>query len=213
MSRAERCSLEHGDTAADRVGRLGINPDAFGIWQASDASRISWSDFLDGAAAAGYELVELGPDGYLPTEVGTLRDALFSRNLSLTCGYIAAPFHTLDGLQSAIHALRTQGGFTRAAGASFVLLLAQGASATERSLNQSDWDRMITGVVEVARVATDEIGLTATYHPHVGFAVETASETERFATDTHGSIGLCFDTGQWLTPVETQRRTLPTTTN
>jgi inosose dehydratase len=49
-------------------------------------------------------------------------------------------------------------------------------------------------------MARGEFGLTTVYHPHIGLAVETAAETERLVSDTHGDIPLCLDVGHFAYP-------------
>ena len=49
--------------------RLGTAPDSWGVWFPDDPKQVPWNQFLDEAAAAGYTAVELGPFGYLPTNV------------------------------------------------------------------------------------------------------------------------------------------------
>jgi hypothetical protein len=53
--------------------RPGTAPDSWGGWFADaaegpDAAQLPWSVFLDEAAAAGYEWIELRPYGCLPTD-------------------------------------------------------------------------------------------------------------------------------------------------
>ena len=54
---------------------LGSAPDSWGVWFPSDPRQIPWERFLDEIAEAGYEWTELGPFGYLPTDLPTLRRA------------------------------------------------------------------------------------------------------------------------------------------
>ena len=49
--------------------RLGSAPDSWGVWFPSDPKQIPWQRFLDEIAEAGYEWTELGPYGYLPTDL------------------------------------------------------------------------------------------------------------------------------------------------
>src|SRR5437762_7978010 len=56
--------------------RVGVAPDSWGIWFASDPLQTPWQRYLDEVAEAGYEYTELGPYGYLPTDPATLRGEL-----------------------------------------------------------------------------------------------------------------------------------------
>ena len=55
---------------------IGSAPDNWGVWFPSDPLQIPWQRFLDETAEAGFEWTELGPYGYLPTDVPTLRAEL-----------------------------------------------------------------------------------------------------------------------------------------
>src|SRR5262249_8014472 len=52
--------------------RLGTAPDSWGVWFADDPRQLPWRQFLDEAAGSGYEWIELGPYGYLPTDLEQL---------------------------------------------------------------------------------------------------------------------------------------------
>ena len=49
--------------------RLGNCPDSWGVWFPQDPDQVQPDQFLDDVAAAGYRYMELGPYGYLPTDV------------------------------------------------------------------------------------------------------------------------------------------------
>ncbi len=50
--------------------QIGSAPDSWGVWFPSDPKQTPWQRFLDEIVAAGYEWTELGPYGYLPTDLG-----------------------------------------------------------------------------------------------------------------------------------------------
>ena len=62
--------------------RVGSCPDSWGVWFPSDDQQIPWRRFLDEIVEAGYQATELGPYGYLPTDIPTLRRELESRRLT-----------------------------------------------------------------------------------------------------------------------------------
>src|SRR3977135_2301583 len=63
---------------------VGSAPDSWGVWFGDDARQTPWRRFLDEIAEAGYEWMELGPYGYLPTDPKTLRGALDGRGPQVT---------------------------------------------------------------------------------------------------------------------------------
>src|SRR5712671_7055373 len=54
-------------------------PDSWGVWFSEDARQTPWYRFLDEIAEAGYEWMELGPFGYLPTDPDVLKPELDKR--------------------------------------------------------------------------------------------------------------------------------------
>ena len=64
--------------------KVGCAPDSWGVWFASDSKQTPWNRYLDEVSQAGYAWTELGPYGYLPPELETLRTELGRRNLKVT---------------------------------------------------------------------------------------------------------------------------------
>jgi inosose dehydratase len=181
-----------------RIGTLATSPDAFSVWEPDHPANPSWQSFLDAAQATGYDAVELGPYGYLPTTASELQDALAFRNLGMAGGYAIGDFATTDGLAAVIDLVRQVASLTAAAGANVIVLLATAASPTKRRLQLEghQWASVVSGLMTAAKVAAEEYGLEAAYHPHRDLAVETESETARLVSDTHGQLALCLDVGQ-----------------
>jgi inosose dehydratase len=72
---------------------IGTAPDSWGVWFPDDPRQIPWRRFLDEVVEAGYEWIELGPIGYLPTDPATLGAELSARGLRATCGFISGALH------------------------------------------------------------------------------------------------------------------------
>ena len=81
-------------TSSDARLLLGSCPDSWGVWFAEDPKQTPWERFLDELAGVGYEWLELGPYGYLPTDPARLSDELASRSLKVAGGTM----HGLSGL-------------------------------------------------------------------------------------------------------------------
>src|SRR6476619_2744057 len=73
---------------------LGSAPDSWGVWFPEDEQQVPYTRFLDELAGAGYEWLELGPYGYLPTDPSRLRDELAARGLRVAGGTM----HGFSGL-------------------------------------------------------------------------------------------------------------------
>ena len=72
---------------------VGSAPDSWGVWFPDDPNQTPYTRFLDEVAASGYEWIELGPFGYLPTDPKKLSDELASRNLKLSAGTVFEHLH------------------------------------------------------------------------------------------------------------------------
>ena len=68
--------------------KVGSAPDSWGVWFADDPRQTPWHRFLDEIAEAGYEWLELGPYGYLPTGAATLRGELDRRGLKVSAAMV-----------------------------------------------------------------------------------------------------------------------------
>ncbi len=65
---------------------VGSAPDSWGVWFPDDPQQTPYTRFLDEVAASGYEWIELGPFGYLPTDPKQLSDELNARGLQALGG-------------------------------------------------------------------------------------------------------------------------------
>ena len=71
---------------------LGTAPDSWGVWFPSDPEQVPADQFLAEVAEAGYEWIELGPYGYLPTDPAELQDQLDAHGLQVLAGHgVRAP--------------------------------------------------------------------------------------------------------------------------
>ena len=53
--------------------RVGSAPDSWGVWFPDDSQQTHYARFLDEVAESGYQWIELGPYGYLPTDPRSCR--------------------------------------------------------------------------------------------------------------------------------------------
>ena len=68
--------------------RVGSGPDSFGVWFPSDEKQMPWQRFLDELVESGFDATELGPYGYLPTDLSTLRTEVQARGLQVCGGMV-----------------------------------------------------------------------------------------------------------------------------
>ncbi len=185
---------------------LGSCPDSWGVWHPDDPLQTPWNRFLDEVAEVGYEWLELGPYGYLPTDPRQLRDELTSRQLKVAGGTIlgASGLHRSGDLPEIIAESRKVAALTAAVGASHVIFVPvpgyrddiTGAYLEPAMLSEDEWATLISSIDEVGKVISEEFGLKLHFHPHADSHVETGVQISRFLDDTDPRyVSLCLDTG------------------
>jgi len=183
--------------------RVGSAPDSWGVWFPSDPRQTPWTRFLDEIARAGYEWLELGPHGYLPTDAGKLRAELEARGLRLAGGTVGGPLHRHAKLEAIRAQLLDVAWLAAALGAGHVVFLpamyrdlSGGRQLEPAELDQDQWRALAEGAGYLARVLRDETGMRLVFHPHAESHVETDAQIRRFLGDTDPElVGLCLDTG------------------
>lgn len=186
----------------DRI-RLGTAPDSWGVWFPDDPQQVPWPRFLDEVVTAGYEWIELGPYGYLPTDPDRLRDELGRRGLRLSGGAVFAGLHRGPAaLTQAIEDCRQEARLLTALGARYLVLLPEGYTDLDggltqpRELTPAQWRDLVDGMSRLARLVYDEFGVSLVFHPHADSHVDTQDQVERFLQDTDPEVvSLCLDTG------------------
>jgi inosose dehydratase len=194
------------DSRAYRRLRLGSCPDSWGVWFADDPKQTPWQRFLDELSAVGYEWVELGPYGYLPTAPSQLQDELAARKLKVAGGTM----HGLSGLHRAeefdaiVAQSRKVAELTRAVGANQLIFVpvpgyrddTTGAYIEPAELTGDQWTTLITSTNELGKILAGDYGVHLQFHPHADSHVETQAQTERFLQETDpAAVNLCLDTG------------------
>jgi inosose dehydratase len=185
---------------------LGSCPDSWGVWFADDPKQTPWQRFLDELSGVGYEWLELGPYGYLPTDPHQLQDELAARNLKVAGGTM----HGLSGLHRAgdfeaiVAQSRKVATLTQALGSSNLIFVpvpgyrddTTGAYLEPAELSADEWATLIRSTNELGKILTEEYGVRLQFHPHADSHVETQAQTERFLAETDPSfVSLCLDTG------------------
>jgi inosose dehydratase len=183
--------------------RLGTAPDSWGVWFPDDPQQVPWSRYLDEVRDAGYQLTELGPFGYLPTDPGHLRDELGARGLTLTGGTVFVALHRgRDALDKAKADCDAEMAVIGPLGARHIVILPEGytdlngAVTMSPTLTEDEWDSLLSGMSELGRYVTGEHGAVLTFHTHADSHVGTQVQIERFLDGTDPQVvHLCLDTG------------------
>ncbi|MEU7042784.1 sugar phosphate isomerase/epimerase [Streptomyces varsoviensis] len=189
----------------DRI-RVGSAPDSWGVWFPDDERQVPWQRFLDEVAGAGYEWIELGPYGYLPSDAGRLREETGRRGLRVSAGTVFTSLHRGPATWDATWAhVAKVAALTQAMGARHLVVIPsfwrddKTAEIIEDSeLTAEQWRNLASGMERLGREVRDRYGLDIVVHPHADTHIDSEAHVERFldATDPH-LVNLCLDTGHY----------------
>jgi inosose dehydratase len=193
-------------TVSTRRLALGSCPDSWGVWFADDPRQTPWERFLDELAEVGYEWLELGPYGYLPTDPARLSDELERRGLSVAGGTMhgESGLHRSGDWPAILAKTRKVAELTAAVGGRHLVFVpvpgyrddTTGAYLEPAELEPDQWATMVRAADELGRMVAEEHGLRLQFHPHADSHVETQQQTEHFLADTDPRyVNLCLDTG------------------
>ncbi len=189
--------------------RLANAPVSWGIYEfEGQAQKYPYECVLDEIAGTGYQALELGPWGFLPTDPAVLRQELERRGLKLLSSFVPVNFADADSLaHGEAHALQVGRLLAELGAVTIVLadengtvpeLVQRAGQRTGSYLSSSQWDVYAAGVNQVARRIYDELGLPVVFHHHCAGFVETPEETRHLMDRTDPAlVGLCLDTGHW----------------
>jgi inosose dehydratase len=202
MSAQSQAAPTEAQQGRSRI-RVGSAPDSWGVWFPDDPEQVPWQRFLDEVSACGYEWIELGPYGYLPTDPAQLSDELAARNLKVSAGTVFEHLHRPDSWDAVWSQVRDVAALTEAVGGTHVVVIPDtfrdqktGADIESRELAADQWRAKTSGVDRLARSIREEYGLTIAYHPHAESHVGWQRDIERFLADTDPAlVPLCLDTG------------------
>ena len=182
---------------------VGSAPDSWGVWFPEDSKQIPASRFLDEIVEAGYEWTELGPYGYLPTDLETLKRELAKRNLRVSGTFAMGDLHDPKAWPDLDNQVTGACESLSSLGAKFLILIdgiytdeITHELRTSATIDDDAWKTLVEKSHSVARFTQEKFGIRTVFHPHAETHVEYEDQIERFLTDTDPElIGLCFDTG------------------
>ncbi|MGJ8587092.1 MAG: sugar phosphate isomerase/epimerase family protein [Yoonia sp.] len=184
---------------------IGNAPCSWGIEFASDPAYPTWQSVLHQCASAGYKGIELGPIGYMPEDPAILRDELDKNDLSIIGGVVFRAFHDPAKWDDVMDAsVRTCKALT-AHGAQHLVLIdsisprrapTAGRAEEAEQMDKAEWTAFRDRLVTIAKMGTEEYGLTVGIHAHAAGFMDFEPELERLLDEVDESIlKICFDTG------------------
>lgn len=173
-------------------------PCSWGVWYPDGKpSGTPYNVFLDGAAKAGYQMLELGPDGYLPTDSGRLREELAARSLSICAGTACYAFDRFNSFADFKQLVDNLCKRLTPFGARYLITMDESDvgrySEKKNSFSPGLWQKYFAFFREMGEYTQGQYGIATLFHPHIKSLVETEDEILRLM-DTTG-LDLCFDIG------------------
>jgi inosose dehydratase len=182
--------------------KIGSAPDSWGVWFPNDPKQTPWQRYLDEVAQAGYDWTELGPFGYMPTDLATVRTELDRRGLKMSASFAMGHLENPAAWPGLERQVQGGGELVAALGAPFLVLiddtysdLFTGRPTLPSKLDSDAWKRLIETTHRVADLAA-RLGLKLVFHPHAETHVEYEDQIEALLEQTDPNrVSLCLDTG------------------
>lgn len=182
---------------------IGTAPDSWGVWFPSDPEQVPPEVFLREVAEAGYEWIELGPYGYLPSDAVELSEQLEAYGLGVLAGTVFEHLHRPDSWDTVWTQVTDVAALTEAVGGKHIVVIPDtwrhhktGEPVESRELTSEQWKQLATGLDELGRRILEEYGLRVQFHSHADSHVGYQPEIERLLESTNPEwLNLCFDTG------------------
>jgi inosose dehydratase len=183
--------------------RLGIAPIA---WTNDDMPDLgkenTFEQCISEMALAGFTGCEVG--GKYPHDVAVLKKALALRDMHIASAWFSS-FLTTQPYAQVEKDFIAHCEFLKALGARFCNVAEQGNSvqgqlhtpvfAGKPTNTAEDWDKLTQGLDKLGKVAAD-MGMTMTYHHHMGTGVQTEKEIDRLMENTDPDyVWLLYDSG------------------
>ena len=183
--------------------KIGSAPDSWGVWFPDDPKQIPYARCLDEVAEAGYEYIELGPFGYLPTDINTLKYELSKRNLRVSGTFVMSHLEDPEYAPEIERQLNGAGELVAGTGGQYIVLIDDtysnpwtGEVRRSKELDENAWKRLVDKVDELARLCQERFALRAAYYPHAETHVEYEPQIEQLMDATDAEIlSFCLDTG------------------
>ncbi len=197
--------------------KVGNCPDSWGVWFADNPKQTPWTRFLDEVAEAGFEWIEIGPLGYLPTDPVILKPEIDRRGLKVAATMLLAHLEDDDAVAQIDAQMQVGGPLLEALGAEFIGLIdapymnmESGSPDRPRRLEGDAWKRLIENTNKAGDLVRDRYGFTPVFHPHTDTHVEYDDQMEALLADTDPSVQMVLDTGHHAfrggDPVDFMRR-------
>jgi inosose dehydratase len=182
---------------------IGTAPDSWGVWFPNDPEQVPSEVFVREVAEAGYQWIELGPYGYLPTDPAKLSEQLDEYGIGVLAGTVFEHLHRPDSWDAVWTQVTDVAALTQALGGKHIVVIPEvwrhhktGEPVENRELSEEQWKQKTEGLDELGRRILSEYGLHVQFHSHADSHVGYQPDIERLLESTNPEwVNLCFDTG------------------
>ena len=185
--------------------RIGNAPCSWGVEFSNDPRNPTWQTVLQECAGAGYKGIELGPIGFMPEDPEILGPALAANDLTLIGGVVFRPFHDVSQWEEVMDASMRTCKALVAQGAQHLVLIdsisprrapTAGRAKEAEQMDKAEWSAFRDRIAAVARMGSEDYGLTVGIHAHAAGFIDFEPELEHLLDEVDEKIlKLCFDTG------------------
>ena len=194
--------------------KVGVASGTWGIGPETVPGQVAWDTFLDESAEAGYEWIEAGHYGYLPTDPDFLRAELAKRGTQVVATTVMNGHldRAEDWPATEADVLRS-GELGASLGAKHMVLIddlypvGPGTPVSEANLDGDSWRRLIDTTHRVADIALERFGVPIASHSHAQTHVETQEQLSlrlSFGTPTRVACRFASTPVTTPTPVATR---------
>ncbi|WP_426569461.1 sugar phosphate isomerase/epimerase family protein [Streptomyces canus] len=198
-------SPQSSGSGSSRI-RIGSAPDSWGVWFPDDPRQVPWQRFLDEVALSGYEWIELGPYGYLPTDPAVLTEETAKRGLKVSAGTVFTGLHHGESVweKTWAHAA-DNAALAQAMGARHLVVIPSfwrddktGEVLEPDTLTPEQWRNLTSLTERLGREVRERYGLRIVVHPHADTHIDSEENVVRFLDGTDSDlVSLCLDTGHY----------------
>ena len=185
--------------------KIGNAPCSWGVEFANDPRNPDWRHVLKENAEACFTGIELGPVGFMPEDPAILAEALTEYNQELIGGVIFRAFHDPDAWEDVMDgSIRTCKALA-AHGATRLVIIdsisprrapTAGRADEAEQMDKAEWTAYRDRIAQIAKMGTEDYGLTVGIHAHAAGFMDFEPELERLLDEVDENIlGICFDTG------------------
>ena len=172
--------------------RIGSAPDSWGVWFPDDPQQVPWQRFLDEVADSGYEWIELGPYGYLPTDPTVLTEEVSRRGLKVSAGTVFTGLHHGEAVWEKTWAhVADNAVLAQAMGARHLVVIPSfwrddktGEVLESSSLTPEQWRNLTSLTERLGQRVREEYGLQIVVHPHADTHIDSEENVVRFLDGT-----------------------------